>query len=104
MKAYKYHLKKDKLYNNDIARCIECIAAYSYTTGSISEIHERLLEHGYRVSKNAIRQWIKDGFLPASYIGKKAYIHFENVLDILKNGTPIVNKGDDPIKGIRKIG
>lgn len=57
--------------------------------GTIREIHQQLLQEGYRVSQYALRQWIKAGRLPAVYTGNKALISYRNVLDIL---SPAHNK------------
>lgn len=59
-----------------------------FKTGSIREIHRLLLETGYRISEHSIRCWVKQGLVPAAYCGRKAYINYDAVVTVLKNGTP----------------
>ncbi len=56
-------------------------------TGSIREIHKKLVENGIHVSEYAIRCWIKTGALPAAYAGNKALISYTNVIKLLERGT-----------------
>lgn len=87
---------------NEAAVFIEGVQAYAYSSGSIRQIATRLQEEGYPVSENALRSWVKNGYLPAAYCGKKAYLVYENVIDLLKRGTP--KKANEPrAVGIRKI-
>ena len=46
--------------------------------GSIREIHRQLVAEGYNISEYALRQWVKDGRVPAVYSGKKAYIRYDS--------------------------
>lgn len=55
-------------------------------TGTIREIHQRLVENGFLVSEYALRQWIKLGVLPAAFSGKKALISYANVIKLLEGG------------------
>lgn len=59
-----------------------------FKAGSIREVHSLLLDDGYRVSEHSIRQWVKQGLVPAAYVGRKAYINYDAVVAVLKNGTP----------------
>lgn len=72
-------------------------------TGTIREIYERLVAEGHNVCKNTLRTWVKRGIVPAAYVGKKAYIVYDNVLNVLENGTPPPSDGPDN-RGIRRIG
>lgn len=75
-----------------------------FKTGSIREIHHQLLDNGYHVSENSIRQWVKRGIVPAAYAGRKAYINYDAVILLLDNGTPSEEDRDEPsVPGIRKI-
>ena len=60
---------------------------YEFKTGSIREVHSRLVAEGYHISENSIRQWVKQGLVPAAYVGRKAYINCDAVLAVLTNGT-----------------
>lgn len=71
-------------------------------TGSIRQIYQRLRAEGHYVSEPSIRAWIKSGILPASYNGKKAYIKYSNVLQLLERGMPAQVKADSA-GGIHKI-
>ena len=73
-----------------------------YETGSVRQIYQRLRAEGYCVSEPSIRAWIKSGILPVLYNGRKAYIKYSNVLQLLEHGTPVQVK-TDPAGGIRKI-
>lgn len=73
-----------------------------YETGSVRQIHHRLRNEGHCISESSIRAWIKSGILPASYNGKKAYIKYSNVIQLLDHGTPVQVKADSA-GGIRKI-
>lgn len=73
-----------------------------YETGCVRQIHQRLRAEGHCISESSIRAWVKSGLLPASYIGKKAYIKHSNVLQLLEHGTPAQVKADSA-GGIRKI-
>lgn len=55
-------------------------------TGTIREIHQRLVDNGFHVSEYAIRRWIKMGVLPAAYAGNKALISYANVIKLLEGG------------------
>ncbi len=51
--------------------------------GTIRQIHQRLVQEGYQVSKYALRKWIKNGLLPAVFSGSKALISYDRVLELL---------------------
>lgn len=74
----------------------------SYETGSIRQIYQRLRSEGHCISEASIRTWVKSNLLPASYNGKKAYIKYSNVLQLLEHGTPTQVKSNT-VDGVRKI-
>ncbi len=53
--------------------------------GSIREIHHRLKEEGYSVSEYFLRQLVKCKKIPAVYIGTKAMISYEQVVQFLES-------------------
>ena len=53
--------------------------------GTIREIQRRLARDGYNISEYALRQWVKEGKLPAVYTGNKALIKYEEVLNLFVN-------------------
>ena len=55
--------------------------------GTIRQIHQRLIQEGYRVSECALRRWVKDGQLPAIRTGNKALISYDRVLEVLKGAS-----------------
>ena len=77
-----------------------------FKTGSIREVHRRLVAEGYRISEHSIRQWVKRGLIPAAYVGRKAYINYDAVVFVLTNGTPPQSEdaADSSTPGIRKVG
>ena len=58
-----------------------------YKTGSIREIHRSLLDNGYHISENTLRTWVRQGVIAAAFAGKKAYINYDNVVELLTKGT-----------------
>ena len=54
--------------------------------GTIRQIHQRLHDEGFLISEYALRQWVKTGRLSAVFVGSKALISFDKVLEILNNG------------------
>lgn len=73
-----------------------------YETGTIRQTYERLQSEGMNISENTLRVWVRQGILTAAYSGKKAYIYYPNVLDLIKNGTPMPN-ASQKFHDIRKI-
>lgn len=55
--------------------------------GTIRQIHKALNSDGYRISENAIRNWIKEGHIRAVYCGRVAYISYASVVSFLINET-----------------
>ena len=61
--------------------------------GTVRQIHQRLHNEGFLISEHALRQWVKRGKLPAVFVGTKALISFDKVLEILNNGSaPILEE------------
>lgn len=60
---------------------------YEFKTGSIREVHSRLVAEGYKISENSLRVWVKQGVVPAAFVGKKAYINYDAVVSVLTKGT-----------------
>ena len=54
--------------------------------GTISQIHQRLVADGYHISQYALRQWVKDGTLPSVRSGKKFFILYSHVVELLTVG------------------
>lgn len=69
--------------------------------GTIRQSLKRLHEEGFCITEGALRTWVKNGQIPASYCGKRAYIYYPNVIEFLKKGTQPQEKTAD---GIRRIG
>ena len=77
---------------------------YEFKTGSIREVHSRLVAEGYHVSEHSIRCWVKQGLVPAAYCGRKAYINYDAVVTVLNNGTPQPQPDTSTsVPGIRKV-
>lgn len=58
-----------------------------YKVGTIRQIHRQLVCNGYQVSECALRKWIKQGILPATFSGTKALISYDRVRGILDGVT-----------------
>ncbi len=76
----------------------------TYNTGTIRQTHQRLLEEGMNISENTLRVWVRQKVLPAAFCGKKAYIYYPNVLELIKSGTSTIAFQPEVVHGIRKIG
>lgn len=72
-----------------------------FESGTIRQSLHRLREEGFCITEGALRTWVKNGQIPASYCGKRAYIYYPNVIEFLKKGTQPQEKTAD---GIRRIG
>lgn len=71
-------------------------------TGTVAEIHARLMSEGHHVSKSGLRRWIKAGILPAVSSGTRHYIRYSNVLQLLEAGTP-QKLSQETTQGIRAV-
>lgn len=57
--------------------------------GSINQIHNRLNEDGYAISKRLLRQFIESGQLPYVKSGNKYLINYDSVVNLLIARTAI---------------
>lgn len=85
----------------------------TYEVDSIRATAQRLKSEGINISEAALRRWVKEGLLPAAYSGRRAYIRYSAVLELLEKGMPVpqpplpeesLTKLDlHPVPGIRRI-
>lgn len=54
---------------------------------TISATLRRARAEGLGVPETAIRRWVKDGTLPAVFVGNKALIFYPNLRRLLERGT-----------------
>lgn len=47
----------------------------------------RLRADGYQISESALRGWVRNGTLPATWCGRKALLFYPAVLQFLETGT-----------------
>ena len=57
-----------------------------YDVNGINETYERAQAEGLKVSRHFIRQACIDGRLKCCKSGRKYLIHYDNLLELLKNG------------------
>ena len=57
--------------------------------GTISQIHQRLLNEGYHIREYALRMWIKQQLLPSIPVGKKKLIRYSDVMAFLSSPQPL---------------
>lgn len=55
--------------------------------GSIATMARQCKREGIPLTECAIRRLVKEGAIPASYIGNKAILYWGNILAFVKNGT-----------------
>ena len=55
--------------------------------GTIRQVHRRLMQEGYQVSECALRKFVKEGRIPAVYVGNKALISYDRVLEVLEGAS-----------------
>ena len=51
--------------------------------GTIRQVHRALVENGYHVAENALRQWVRSGKIPSTHSGNTAYISYDIVISYL---------------------
>ena len=68
---------------SDVENLLKGGAVLDIKAGTIRQIHGALVRSGYRVSENALREWIRSGKIPATYSGKTAYICYDTVVTFL---------------------
>lgn len=59
------------------------------TIGSVNQIHRRLNENGYAVSKRFLRQLVDSGQLPVMRSGNKILLNYDSVVELLLTRTAI---------------
>ena len=59
------------------------------TIGSINQIHKRLNENGYAVSKCFLRQLVASNQLPSMKSGNKVLINYDSAVELLLNRTAV---------------
>ena len=59
------------------------------TIGSINQIHRRLNENGYAISKRFLRKLVDDGQLPVMKSGNKVLLNYDSVVELLLARTAI---------------
>lgn len=55
--------------------------------GTIREVHRQLLSDGYCITEYALRKWIQNGMLPSVRSGKKFFILYDHVVELLTTGS-----------------
>lgn len=55
----------------------------SCNIGSINQIHKRLNENGFAISKRFLRQLVDDGQLPYMKSGNKYLINYDTAVNLL---------------------
>lgn len=58
-----------------------------FDMNTIRATARRLKTDGINISESALRRWVKQGILPAVYSGRRAYIRYAKVLELLNTGT-----------------
>ena len=53
------------------------------TIGSVNQIHKRLNENGYAVSRRFLRQLVDSSQLPSMKSGNKVLINYDSVVELL---------------------
>lgn len=69
----------------------------AFTIGSINQIHRRLNENGYAVSKRFLRQLVDSGQLPVMKSGNKVLLNYDSVVELLLARTAIPNNAVAPV-------
>ena len=59
------------------------------TIGSINQIHRRLNENGYAVSRRFLRHLVDSGRLPVMKSGNKALLNYDSVVELLLTSTAV---------------
>ena len=54
---------------------------------SIRKIHKALVSDGYCISEDALRKWVKQGLISASYSGNTAYVSYDSIVTYLLGTT-----------------
>ena len=75
-----------------------------YEYGSIRVMARQCKRLGVPLAECAIRRLVKEGAIPAIYIGTKAILNWENILDFVKNGGNKKPPEPSPYGLIRRVG
>lgn len=59
------------------------------TIGSINQIHKRLNEEGFAISKRFLRQLVDSGQLPSVKSGNKYLINYDSAVNLLRTLTTV---------------
>ena len=62
------------------------------TIGSINQVHKRLNENGFAVSKGFLRQLVASNQLPSMKSGNKVLLNYDSVVELLLTRTTISEK------------
>lgn len=57
--------------------------------GSINQIHKRLNEEGFAISKRLLRQMVDTGHLPYVKSGSKYLINYDSTVELLRSLTTV---------------
>lgn len=66
------------------------------TIGSINQIHKRLNENGYAISRRFLRQLVESGQLPVMKSGNKALVNYDSVVELLLTRTAVLEHAATP--------
>lgn len=64
-----------------------------YNTGTAKQIVERLKEEGYYLTESSLRTWVRMGIIPSARCGRKVYIYYPNVVQVLQEESGNRNAG-----------
>lgn len=71
---------------------------------SIRDAVRRSREDGIPISEYALRQWVRQGLIPAVSTGKKALIYYPNLVRYLQSGGQPVAGNPENATGLRASG
>ena len=73
--------------------------------GGIRDTCKRLKEEGMPVPESALRRWVKEGLIPAMSSGRRIFLYYPNVVEVLQKGMVQRQKPEAAVmRGIRRIG
>ena len=64
----------------------------NYDIMTINEAVRRSKTEGIPIAETALRRWVKDGTLPATYAGRKALVYWPNLVRLLCGEAILSNK------------
>lgn len=72
---------------------------------SIRETCARLRAEGMPVPESALRRWVKEGLIPAMSSGRRIFLYYPNVVEVLQKGMVQRQEPEAAVmRGIRRIG